>query len=137
MIDFGPMILNGIEMPFNFDDDAEATQAKKLHQMVSDVIAELDNFGTDLRCDDEVNIYAADPESGIDHNYYSVKLYGGLNGNGIWSNYFKLLSDLMLRLEAMFYDAWIIELNPDCLDDVFSVVIGIYSFNNQLEGETA
>ena len=42
MIDFGPMILNGIEMPFNFDDDTEATQAKKLHQMVSDVIAELD-----------------------------------------------------------------------------------------------
>lgn len=137
MIDFGPMILNGIEMPFNFDDDTEATQAKKLHQMVSDTIAELDDVGTSLSCDPEVSIYNPDPQSDYDRNYYSVTVYGGLNGTGIWSNYFKSLSDLMLRLESKFEDVWVIEFISDCTDDAFGVRIGIYPFINQLEGETA
>lgn len=137
MIDFGPMVLNGIEMPFNFNNEDETERVNKLHQLVCDVLTNVDDFGSSLSCDPEVSIYNPDPHSDYDRNYYSVTVYGGLNGTGIWSSYFKSLSDLMLRLEAKFEDVWVIEFITDCTDDAFGVKIGIYPFINQLEGETA
>ena len=48
--------------------------------------------------------------------YYVCSVYGGLNGGGKWVNY---LSDLKTIFEKL-GDAWLIEIENDCLDDLWS-----------------
>ena len=126
--------------PHSFDDngDEELKQAQNLLKIVRRIVDETEQVGTNLNyVDENVNIY---DDIGADGKptgevYWSVTVGGGLNGRGIWSNYFKALSDFMIRMEAEFEDAWVIEVNPDCPDDVFYVTIGIRTFTNQLDNE--
>ena len=54
-----------------------------------------------------------------------VCISGGLNGRGIWSNYFKTLSKLMFQIELHYPDAYVVKLENDTLDDVFYLTIKI------------
>lgn len=54
-----------------------------------------------------------------------VRFYGGLNGNGNWSDYFKDLTVFLVNLNQKFGDAWTVSLYNDCLDDVFYIDIGL------------
>lgn len=54
-----------------------------------------------------------------------VCLTGGLNGCGKWEDYFNDLSKVMSKLENSGYHVWTINLDNDCLDDVFNLKIGI------------
>ena len=63
---------------------------------------------------------------GIDEFGVSVvRIYGGLNGHGLVSNYFKTLSDLSNAMEAVFEDVWLINVMNDPADDVFFVDFAI------------
>lgn len=128
------MILNGIEMPLvnTQASDNEQKLAENLLTIVSEAIEETDSVGTELSVDPNVNVYDIDPNSSFDREYYSVTIYGGKNGSGIWSNYFKSLSDLMLRIEDKFEDAWIISLDVDTIDDVWAAQVGIYPYEGQI-----
>ena len=54
-----------------------------------------------------------------------VKIYGGLNGYGEWTNYFDCLSDLLKLMQNEYNsEMWLIKLDNDCLDDVFSAEFG-------------
>ena len=54
-----------------------------------------------------------------------VKIYGGLNGCGEWTNYFDCLSDLLKLMQNEYNsEMWLIKLDNDCLDDVFSAEFG-------------
>lgn len=53
-----------------------------------------------------------------------VKLCGGLNGKGDWANYLADLALCIGRIEED-YDAWVIDMHTDGLDDVFYVRLGI------------
>lgn len=55
----------------------------------------------------------------------TICLSGGLNGRGIWSNYFEVLSKFMFRVELRFPDAYVVKLVNDTLDDVFYLTIKI------------
>jgi hypothetical protein len=68
-------------------------------------------------------------ESGDD----TVVLSGGLNGRGIWSNYFEVLSRLMFQIELRYPDAYVINLKNDTLDDVFYLTIRIPKDSEQKE----
>jgi hypothetical protein len=138
MIEDGTMILNGIEMPLLFDkpSDEDTKLATRVHEIVSETLLELGKTNSNLACEPDVSIYVPDSRCGFDRNYYSVTVYGGLNGEGAWSNYFNSLSKLLTKLESIFEDVWVIEFTTDCTDDAFGVKVGIYLFMNQLEGRS-
>lgn len=54
-----------------------------------------------------------------------VKLRGGLNGNGEWSDYFDGLSRTFKFLKANGFDMWLISIDNDVIDDVFYANVGI------------
>lgn len=107
----------------------EDLAAMDILEQVKTILIEVDDIGAELSCSDQINVfdYATDGNN-IDREYYSFTIFGGENGHGLWSNYLKVLSDLMLRLEAQFEDAWIIEANVDCTDDVFNVEVAILPY---------
>ena len=55
----------------------------------------------------------------------TICISGGLNGRGIWSNYFETLSKLMFQIELRFPDAYVVKLENDTLDDVFYLTVKI------------
>lgn len=55
----------------------------------------------------------------------TVCISGGLNGRGIWSNYFETLSKLMFQIELRYPDAYVVKLENDTLDDVFYLTIKV------------
>ena len=55
----------------------------------------------------------------------TVCVSGGLNGRGIWSNYFETLAKFMYQVELRFPDAYVVKLENDCLDDVFYLTVKI------------
>ena len=55
----------------------------------------------------------------------TVCVSGGLNGRGVWSNYFETLSKLMFQIELRYPDAYVVKLENDTLDDVFYLNIKV------------
>lgn len=55
----------------------------------------------------------------------TVCVSGGLNGRGVWSNYFETLSKLMFQIELRYPDAYVVKLENDTLDDVFYLTIKV------------
>lgn len=53
-----------------------------------------------------------------------IHICGGLNGPGRWTDYLEDIRKLFGRLEAEIGHAWMIELNNDCCDDVWYMIIG-------------
>ena len=62
-----------------------------------------------------------------------VCISGGLNGRGIWSNYFETLSKFMFQVELRFPDAYVTKLINDTLDDVFYLTVRIPRDSEQRE----
>lgn len=60
-----------------------------------------------------------------EYNTITAVIYGGLNGKGSWSGYLIDLANLLAVLEKEFEDAYIIYIDNDCVDDVFTAHIGI------------
>lgn len=61
-------------------------------------------------------------EENID--YIVVEFTGGLNGNGDWINYLSAITELVTILNTN-YKSWLVNLNNDCLDDIFYLTLGI------------
>lgn len=55
----------------------------------------------------------------------TVCVSGGLNGRGVWSNYFETLAKLMYQIELRYPDAYVVKLENDTLDDVFYLTIKV------------
>lgn len=53
------------------------------------------------------------------------KLSGGINGHGNWKYYFEDLSRFIWMMEEEGFETWLIDINNDCLDDVFDARFGI------------
>ena len=52
--------------------------------------------------------------------HYIAEIYGGLNGNGEWTEYLDDIQYILLRIK----DSWIVDLSCDCADDVWILKIG-------------
>jgi D-serine dehydratase len=56
--------------------------------------------------------------------YVVVEFYGGLNGSGNWVEYMKDITSMFNILQSE-YNCWLVNLENDCPDDVFTLKIGI------------
>lgn len=56
-----------------------------------------------------------------DGDYYVAKIYGGLNGRGDWSDYLEDIKSII-----NFTPSYIIKLDVDVPDDVWTLYIGIH-----------
>jgi hypothetical protein len=73
---------------------------------------------------EDSNIFASDYIVD-EYGTFIVKLTGGLNGNGNWINYLKGLTRTFDGLSVNGFDAWMIKMENDSLDDVFYCTIGV------------
>ena len=89
------------------DEKLETTNA------LDDKVKEINNF------QNKSNLKVVDVFL-VDGDHYIIKIYGGLNGPGKWKDY---LLDMQKVLE-LFEDAWVIDLDVDVLDDVWTLYIG-------------
>ena len=64
-------------------------------------------------------------------NTKTITLRGGLNGNGKWSNYLTGIKTVFDTLSDNGFDVWVIDIENDCLDDIFYVKIGIEKKANE------
>lgn len=112
--------------------EQEQRDACILLNLVREQLAMIDNIGADLLVSEDVSVYSYEDPNTPDSIYYAISVHGGKNGSGLWSNYFKSLADLMLRLESIFNDVWIRKWNVDCPDDVFDVEVAICPYLSQL-----
>lgn len=61
-----------------------------------------------------------------DRSYTCVCISGGRNsGRGLWSEYFKTLSEALRRIEAKYQDVFIDRIENDTADDIFYAYIVI------------
>lgn len=63
--------------------------------------------------------------SNDDEDGYSICISAGMNGRGIWSNYFETLAKFMFQLELFYPNAYLIKIDNDAVDDVFYFYVGI------------
>lgn len=54
-----------------------------------------------------------------------IELRGGINGIGEWKDYLFDLQLIFSELDMKNIHAWVIKLENDCLDDVFTLTIGV------------
>ena len=63
------------------------------------------------------------------NSYYIIKLHGGLNGSGNWRNYLKDIQSIISHFDKLnpthTRGAYIIKLDVDVPDDVWTLYIGI------------
>lgn len=127
------MEFNGDQYQFSERESTadEKKESDKLLSIVKEQLSQVDDIGADLTVSDIVNVYAYDCEEG-NREYYTVTIFGGKNGSGVWSNYLRTLTDLVLRLEAVFDDVWIRKWEIDTADDVFDIEIAVLTYLTQL-----
>lgn len=82
---------------------------------------DVSNYLTQFK--DKTGLYFND-FSEIHPDYVVAGFYGGLNGNGKWTNYIRDISELITILSSD-YNCWLISLENDCLDDVFTLKLGV------------
>ena len=70
----------------------------------------------------EYKLFSPVQESSEGH--YVATLCGGDNGSGNWPKYLNELVEILHKFDDLDYDAWVIDLDNDCLDDVHTVRIG-------------
>ena len=67
-------------------------------------------------------IYPIPPERQL---FKVPDITGGWNGNGDWGTYFGALEEFIRKLAREKIRAWLINMDNDCLDDVFTASFGL------------
>lgn len=58
-------------------------------------------------------------------DYKIIHLTGGLNGNGNWNDYLADIQKIFDLFSKNFKSVWLVKLDNDCPDDVFTLSIGV------------
>ena len=61
----------------------------------------------------------------FDGKHYVIVLFGGLNGSGNWKDYIDTFAKVFDALDEKCKRCWLIELQNDCADDVYTAYIGL------------
>lgn len=56
--------------------------------------------------------------------YCIARIYGGLNGTGKWEEYLEDINKLLKDIKKT-YHTWVLQILNDCLDDVWTLEIGV------------
>lgn len=79
----------------------------------------------DYKDDKKVNISLLKDSFKEDASHMTFTVCGGLNGQGRWDDYFRLLSAMTTEFMQHFSDVWVVELKNDCIDDIFYCTYGV------------
>ncbi len=103
---------------------------EKHHLIYSHLVNETIHSIGDIR-------YGYDDDDEPDYSHMIITFYGGDNSGtgdkGKWVRYLTAIKELVESLETEFDKVWLIKLDVDCPDDVFSVQIAVH--NEEDEGE--
>lgn len=113
-------------------DENASGREKEIISAVKDAINGLDAYGKEGKKTDPtlstLSLYGGEEEKPFYKDEYGtmvVDLSGGWNGNGTWDTYFGALKEFIERLAKKEVDAWLIEMENDCPDDVFTASVGL------------
>ena len=111
-------------------DENASGREKEIISAVKDAIKGLDAYGKDSKepTHGTLSLYGGGEEKPFYKDQYGtmvVDLSGGWNGNGTWDTYFGALKELIERLAKKEVDAWLIQMENDCPDDMFTASIGL------------
>ena len=115
-------------------DENASGREKEIISAVKDAIKGLDAYGKDSK---EPTLATLSLNGGKEekpfykdqHGTMVVDLSGGWNGNGTWDAYFGALKEFIERLTKKEIDAWLIQMENDCPDDMFTASIGLKENN--------
>ena len=86
------------------------------------IVLELNEIIKNLQSKNKISLDSVTKVIQMDDSvWYSAKIYGGLNGNGTWSSY---LEDIKKLFTSIVQDVWLIDIENDVPDDVWTLRIG-------------
>ena len=97
---------------------------KECHVLENDdpIVLELNEIIENLKSKNKISLDSITKVIQMDDSiWYSAKIYGGVNGNGTWSSY---LEDIKKLLQSIVQDVWLIDIENDVPDDVWTLRIG-------------
>ena len=97
---------------------------KECHVLENDdpIVLELNEIITNLKSKNKISLDSIIKVIQMDDSvWYSAKIYGGVNGNGTWSSY---LEDIKKLFTSIVQDVWLIDIENDVPDDVWTLIIG-------------
>ena len=113
-------------------DENASEREKRIISAVKDAINGLDAYGKEGGKNGPthgtLSLYGGKEKKPFYKDQYGtmvVDLSGGWNGNGAWDTYFGAFKEFIERLAKKEVDAWLIQMENDCLDDVFTASIGL------------
>lgn len=97
---------------------------KECHMLENDdpIVLELNEIIKNLKSTNKISLDSVTKVIQMDDSvWYSAKIYGGVNGNGTWSSY---LEDIKKLFTSIVQDVWLIDIENDVPDDVWTLRIG-------------
>ena len=97
---------------------------KECHMLENDdpIVLELNEIIKNLKSTNKISLDSVTKVIHMDDSvWYSAKIYGGVNGNGTWSSY---LEDIKKLFSSIVQDVWLIDIENDVPDDVWTLRIG-------------
>lgn len=97
---------------------------KECHVLENDdpIVLELNEIIKNLKSKNKISLDSVTKVIQMDDSvWYSAKIYGGVNGNGMWQSY---LEDIKKLFTSIVQDVWLIDIENDVPDDVWTLRIG-------------
>jgi hypothetical protein len=97
---------------------------KECHVLENDdpIVLELNEIIKNLKSKNKISLDSVTKVIQMDDSvWYSAKIYGGVNGNGMWQSY---LEDIKNLFTSIVQDVWLIDIENDVPDDVWTLRIG-------------
>lgn len=107
----------------DFSTELNADQ-KECHFLENDdpIVLELNEIIKNIKSKNNISLDSVTKVIQMDDSvWYSAKIYGGVNGNGMWQSY---LEDIKKLFTSIVQDVWLIDIENDVPDDVWTLRIG-------------
>lgn len=125
-------ILNETEINKKNRVENPTSDEKEIMQAVKKALSGLDRFGRTGEKGEydksTVEIFGGQEDMPFykdEYGTFDVDITGGWNGNGDWGTYFGALEEFIRKLAREKIRAWLINMDNDCLDDVFTASFGL------------
>ena len=89
----------------------------KIQEFVYNIVKKLNDKSINLSFQNVIELVK-------EQRYLVVRIYGGLNGKGKWTEYMQIIPKVFNEIEKE-YHCWLVQLLNDCCDDAFTLEIGI------------
>ena len=127
-------ILNEMEIEKKkaINDGNASEEEKKIISVVRNVVKELERYGRGEKKGEydkpTLELFGGLEDEPFYRDQYGTlvaDIGGGWNGNGTWDTYFGSLEKFVEELARKEVKAWLIQMENDCLDDVYTASFGL------------